>query len=308
MATRVLTGPRWSSAVQCSRRAVYEGLGIAGEPFSAETLGYFRRGRLLGETFARDINDQLVEQGRPEALLELEVPWPNPETIGTGHADLFIPDEGRIVEIVSSADCDLPAHKPVQAAGYALNWPDAKAATVLAIDPSSLRDQAFPVDLLGLQDEVHEIEQEVLRGLRDGELPERPEGIESPSQRPCFDCPFRRECWKTWEPWPVGTLPESLNGDLLRLADLEDQISRAKKVEHLTDERDEIRGKLRGLMVEGGQYRGGGVQVKWTEVAPRRTFRLADYEKTGHTLPPAEQEFVKESGGYDRWTVKRVEQ
>lgn len=302
-----LAGPRWSSAVVCSRRAVYEGLGLPREPYSPELLAIFRRGRFIGEAIARDLSASLAEQGRPVGQPEREVPWPARDPIGVGHADYYVPDEAKIVEVVSAANGDLPAHKPLQAAGYALNDPEAQAAVVLVVEPSSFREQAHPVDLDGLADAVAAIEEAVLRGVRDGVLPERPAHVEHPGMRPCFDCPYRRECWKTWEPFPVGQLPERLHEELVELAELEDEISRSKKIAHLEERRAEIRETLKGLMIEGGVYRGGGITVKWTAVAPRRVFRLADFEKTGHELPPDAAEFVSESGGYDRWTVKRKE-
>lgn len=304
-----LSGPRWSSAVRCSRRAVYEGLGVQGEPFSEETLSYMRRGRMLGRVLAEELDAQLAAAGRPPGEAERLIPWPASDPIGVGHADYFITDEAEIIENVSSEGCELPGHKALQNAGYVINDPVATKGRVRSIDPSSMADRDYPIDAEGLREQVERIEREVVAGVRDGVLPDRPEGIESPSQGLCFDCPMRRPCWKTWEPPPIGTLPVSVHGDVTRLADLEDEIGRFKKVPHLEAEREEIREKLVGLMIEGALYRGNGISVKWTGVEGRRSFRLADYEKAGHSLDrggPAEA-FTRVGKGHRHWTVKRLE-
>lgn len=323
MTEPVLTGIRWSDAVICPRRAVYQGLNIPAEPYSEETLGYFRRGRILGRVIAEELAERLVEQGRPAGKAEVEVPWPAANPIATGHADYYIPDETTIVENVSNADCHLPPHKAVQAAGYAINHPTATAALVRSVDPSSYREVGHPIDFEGLRPMVEAIQAEVVAGVKDGVIPDRfrplrrdletgelgfGDEVESPMSQPCRDCPFRRECWKSWEPYPVGKLPEKYDADLERLAELEDKLGRVKKgLKSETDERDALRDKLEGMMVEGGRYRGGDVEVRWTEVAPRRSFRLGDYETAGHELPEDAKPFVSEGGGYRRWTVKRVE-
>jgi hypothetical protein len=307
VSTATLAGPRWSSAVLCPRRAVYEGLGYPREPDPPELAGVFRRGRFIGAAVAADLDESLREQGRPVGQAEREIPWPPETPVGTGHADYFIPDEARIVEAVSTKGCDLPPHKAVQGAGYALADPEAEAATVLSIDPNDYSERAYPLDLDGLRDEVEAIWDTVLGHLRAKAIPPRPEHLEHPGQRPCFDCPFRRTCWAGFEPLPAPRLPERLHDDLRRLADLEDEIARAKQVDHLTSERDEIRERLAGLLEDGVDYIGGGIRVKRTPVKGRRSFGLSAFEKAGHRLPPEAQEFVTESGGYDRWTVRREE-
>lgn len=302
-----LTGPRWSSAVQCARRAVYEGVGAPREEATEEQEGYFRRGRLLGLVRAQELDEQLVAAGRPKGQAEREIPWPPDDPVGVGHADYYIPDELELIEVTSTEGCELPAHKVLQLAGYIIFDRLATNGRVLSIDPASLAERAYRIDPETFRDEVERIASQVVAGIRDGVLPDRPAHVESPTQRPCFGCPFLRECWKHWEPHPVGTLPASVHDDLRRLAELEDDCARYKNVPHLEAEREEIRDKLAGMMAEGGVYRGGGISVKWTGVEGRRTFRLADYEKAGHRLPDVAEGFINNGKGHRRWTVRRLE-
>lgn len=310
-APRILTGARWSSAVVCPRRAVYEHQGAPRADWSAETLSMFRRGRFIGRAIAEDMDESLREQGRPVGEHEREVKWPAEDPFATGHADYYIPDERTIVEVVSTADCALPAHKAVQAAGYALNDADADAGMVLSIDPSTYMERTYPLDLEGLREEVERVEWLVTGGVRTSHLPRRAmvDGgeVESPSQRPCFGCPYMEHCWKGHEPYPVGSLPETLHEAVVELADLEDQISRFKKVPHLEERRQVIRDRLRGQMIPGAKYRGAGIQVQFTPVAPSRRFSLSAFEKAGHEMSGPAVEFVTESGGFDKWTVRRLE-
>lgn len=311
---RTLTGVRWSSAVICARRAVYEGLGVEREEWSAQMLAIFRRGRFIGAAIAADIEADLLDQGRPAGVAEREVPWPVAAPIGVGHADYLIVDERRIIEVVSSAGCELPRHKAIQAAGYAVNDPDADEATVLSIDPGSYVERPYPLDIDGLIDDVLELEQMIVAGIRDGEIPRRalrPNGheeVEGPTEHPCFACPFKRTCWATWEPWPTVNLPETMGPKLVRLAELEDHLARHKKSPDEEAERAELRAQVRARMTEGVDYTAGGIKVRFVEVAPSRRFSLTDAEKAGHTLPQTLEAFVTESGGYDRWTVRRTDE
>lgn len=312
--SRTLTGPRASSAVICPRRAVYEGLGIEREPNTPAQEGYFRRGRFMGLAMAHDLQALLAERGRPPAELEVEVPWPKDDPIGVGHADAYVTDTLTIVEYVSSVGCDLPRHKPLQAGLYALHHPEATSAVVISVDPSSFAEQAYPLDLEGREEEVERIVDTVVRGVRDGELPERAmrqngEGVvEGPSEWPCFDCPFRRTCWKEWEPWPTAELPDSYAPKALRLAELIDLLARYKQEPEAEREQKELRAELRARMSPGVTYTCAGLTLRFTEVAPSRRFSLSDAEKAGHALPEHLEAFVTESGGHERWTVRRSEE
>lgn len=311
----ILTGPRWSSAVICARRAVYEGTGAPREPISPQLARIFRRGRFIGEAISRDIAASLEEQGRPPGEAEREIPWPRALPIGVGHADHYVPDVKTLIEVVSTADGDLPSHKPKQLTGYVLNDPEAEAGLVLSIDPTTYEERVYPIDVEGLRAEVEEIQARVVHGLKTGKLPGRAmteagELVESPTQRPCFDCPFRRTCWTGHEPYPVGQLPEKVHADLLRLADLEDRAAADARVAELPEIKEEIgaiREKLRGLLLPGADYRGGDIGIKRSEVKPSRRFSLAKAETAGHAIPDHLLPFVSESGGHDRWHIRRLE-
>lgn len=311
-AERTLTGPRASSLVICERRAVYEALDAPREPTDPRMERIFKRGRRLGTMLAQEIADGMAAEGRV-AEVEREVPWPHISPVGVGHADVFIPDDAHTIEIVSTAGCELPSHKARQAAFYSFYDIDSTAATVLSIDYSTNEERAYPVDVGGLQDEIEESVDRFLHGVNGGQLPRRairPDGyqVESPSEWPCFDCPFRRACWANYEAEPPGQLPEDLHASVIELADLEDRIARAAKLTGFEARRDELRAQLGGRMRNGGRYRAPGIKsVHRTEVAGRRTFGLKAFEDAGHVLSPAAQEFVATGRGHDRWYFTREE-
>ena len=313
---RILTGPRASSLVLCERKAVYEALGTEREETDPRMERIFARGRRLGAMLAEEIAETLAEEGRA-AELEREIPWPLGSPIGTGHADLFIPDEGHTIEIVSTAGADLPPYKPRQVAFYSLNDPASVAATVLSIDPSTNEERAYPIDVETFRADLDESVKRVLWGIRNDSVrhvrrARRSDGQETdePSGFPCFDCPFRRTCWQDWEPAPVGVLPDPLHEVVGELGALEDKMSTARvtEVPFLEEQRNALRERLAGHMRPGANYRAPGFsKVRVSEVSGRRTFSLKAFEDAGHTLPAVAESFVKVGAGHLRWTITREE-
>lgn len=301
--TRVLTGPRLSDAARCARRCVYRGLGIQGIPHSEETLRRFARGQQIGRMRAAEVAETLAAQGR-EAICEKEVPW----EFGVGHADVWIPDEDTVVEIVSSADESLPPVKALQVTLYAINLP-AEKASVLVVNPTTYRDKAYPVSVEGLRPIAEQIMDAVVRGIRDGELPPRLNGDVSagPGHWECSDCVFRKHCYQDWKPTPAGRLPEA-EADFLRLADIAAEEGRTKKLAaELKAEREEIRARLAARMEPGSRYVAGGLEVWRTRVAGRRTLRFADLEAAGFELPAEVEPFVNEGAESERWFIRERE-
>lgn len=305
---RDLTGARWSSAAICPRRAVYEGLDYPTEPLTEEQLSIFRRGRFIGAAIAHDIDCALEDADRPKGIAELEVPW---GLDWIGHADYLILDDPEIIEVVSTAGCELPQHKVVQAAGYAV-FAEVPKARVLSIDPSTFREQPYPVDVARMEEVVRRLEAMVVAGVRDGELPRRAlrrdgiEEVEGPNEWPCRDCPFVPSCWKEWEPWPTAELPGSLETKVLRLVELENICAVRKEgaAPEAYAERAVLREELRARMVAGDRYRLGNVTLHFVEMPAVRRFSLADFERAGHALEGMAAEFVTASGAHERWYVR----
>lgn len=309
---RILSGPRASSLVMCERRAVYEAIGAKRDETDPAQERIFRRGRRIGQMLAEEIAETLAADGR-EAVLEREIPWPYNNPIGVGHADLFIPDERHMVEIVSTKDADLPHYKPRQVAFYVLNDPDAEHATVLSIDPSTNEERSYSIDVEAFRADLTESVMRAIRAINAGRPADakralRHDGdqVDSPSGFPCFGCPFRRPCWDGWEPDPVGELPAELHAIVERLAAVEDELGRYKAAPSLEEERAELRERLRGRMKPGTNYRAPGFdKIRFTEVSGRRTFSLKDFEAAGHRMPDVAEDFTKTGAGHDRWTITR---
>lgn len=307
MTTRILTGPRWSSAVLCSRQAVYQGLGTEGAKPTPQQERVWRRGRFIGEAIARDVEAVYAEAGL-EVEAEAEIPWPHRAPIGTGHADIYVPAEGEIIEVVSRKDAALPEHKALQVSGYVLNHPEATRATVLSVDPSSYEERSYPIDVESFRPEVERIQGEVVEGMSGGQMPDRAGA--HPGDFPCFWCAFKDTCWEGVEyPDPNRIHDPDQVIDLQRLADLDDRISvGGKQVEHMKEERDEIRARLRPHIKDKTETIAGGISVKVTPVPGPQRFDLSAATKAGHAIPDHLTPFITVGKGYERWTVKRVGQ
>jgi len=306
--TRNLTGPRWSQAVRCTRAASYQALAVEGLPYTEDTLRRFMRGTHVGRAMADTIVAEMAAQGRT-ALTEVECHWPPDDPIGVGHADLYLPDESTVIEVYSTTDTTFPRMKALQAVGYAVAI-GASEAKVLVVNPSTYESRSYPVNVEMLRGEVEGLMAEVVSAVRDGVIPERLNGDPkaNPGAFDCQDCPFRQTCWEGWEPPPTGSLP-GCGDDLMRLVDLEREIKRTPRGDHvleLESERDEIRGRLRGLMEPGQDYIEAGVRVRRTEVNGRRSFSFSAAEAAGFALPADLLPFISEGKPSDRWTLREV--
>lgn len=298
----VLTGARLSSAVRCPRQAVFEGVGIVGRDHTVEDHRRFRRGHAIADVTKHQIAADLAAQGR-DVEIEVEIPWGDGFV---GHADLRVPDESCIVEITTTKDAELPAHKPLQAAGYAVES-GSKAAVVISIDPSTGEERSYPVNVDALRPRWEEIKRQVVEGVRDGVVPDRV--CRHPGDGPGMFCPYSGlggHCFQGWV--PEVDHPEA-PAAFQALADIEDQISTANpaRAEQLKQEREDVRAEVLAYVDPGRENVAGGVSVKVTEVGDSERFSLAAMRKAGFDLPEELRAFVKPSGGHARWTVRRLD-
>lgn len=311
---RDLRGARASTLVVCVRQAYFQTTDLPRLEWDPELLRIFARGRRIGQLIADEMEEDLRAQDR-QVVREKAIPW-GPGGRWTGHADLFIPDEGHTIEVVSTADCALPEHKARQVAFYSMHDPESEQATVLSVDPSTNDERAYPINVEFFEDDLRErlaLHEEAVRAGDPERAPRatRPGGdltveVQSPSEWPCFNCPFRAHCWEGWVPPEPGRLPVSALGIASVLEGVEDEVRRqnAKAPKSLVEQRDALRQQLAGLMRPREEYVVGDMVVKYTEVAGRRTFDLAAFEKAGHRLPEEAQAFVRTSAGHQRWTFK----
>lgn len=298
-----LTGPRWSSASICARWCVYGAQGAPAREHTEEELLRFERGKAWGRVVADGIVARLNRDGRRPRREEV-IPWPKGDPVGNGHADCYIPSESLIVEVVSNAGGKLPAYKAIQAAGYAINHPNATEAVVDSVDTHTGREHHYPLNLVKLADQVETIEQQVQAGLA-GELPERV--CRTPWDGPAQLCPHVDHCFAGWEPTPLDELLATTGElDLLdRLADAEDAVGDANQAKkHAEAVRNELREKVAPLIEPGTLTAAGNIAVRRTVFESER-FQLSAARAAGHNLPKRLDPFVSLSES-SRWTVKRM--
>lgn len=301
---REITGPRWSSAVICPRIAAYQALGVPASDALGDALaGRFLRGYSWGKIVADDVF-YARKQGGKRTRREVRVRWPRRHPIGTGHADMYLPEERRMLEVLSTVNPEhLPPNKVLQVAGYALNHRHATSAAVVVVDVQTGADRTYPIDLDAAEPRVRAIEDAVWSAAAGGPLPERIAA--APWVYPCAECSYRTVCWQGWEPEPVSAVA---GADLLftMLAEAQDNVKRAEQaVEDAKLERAELVERARPLLPAGVPQEAGGVRVLRSQVRGRRGLSLANIETAGHTLPRKLRPFVNESAGHEQVRITR---
>lgn len=307
---RQLTGARWSTITRtgCARAGVY-GYQHAPQDELRESRReqlerYFERGKMIEEwAVAKDLASGALSA---ETKRQAAIPWPLRAPVGTGHADAYDPAERGIVEYVSTDQAALSEGKVLQAAGYALNHPEAVQAVVVSIDPHTLVRRDYPIDLEGVAPRVRDLEDAIVAGIA-GDMPDRV--CAQPSDGYHRGCPFVGVCFEGWEPTPLDQLI-GLDEKLERLADLTDQAKDAEQhAERVKAERDALRDELRPLLVAGEAYRASEARILVKRSAWVQTggFSLSDARKAGHTLPAELEAFVSPPSERERWTITRYD-
>jgi hypothetical protein len=297
-----LTGPRWSSAVICPRRAVYDAQEAPRDPMPERIEGARWRGQVIGKAVAAEIVARWRAQGR-RPRVEVEVPWPSNDPVGIGHMDVWLPSEKRVVEIKTQAACELTAPAALQAAGYALNYKAARHAAVVVVDPVSGLDREYPIHVAGLARKVAEIEQQVVAGVREGELPERV--CRTPADGPALICPYVTWCFADFQVEHVPA-PE-MGAAFQRLAEIERMMKFSKhETETLASEREQLRAELRPHLELGVDHVAGGYRVRVIEIPEIERFSLTDYRKAGYEADERMASFVKTQKASERWYLAEI--
>ena len=301
----VLEGPRWSGAVTCPRRAVYDAIVPAAdrEPPDARTLAIWKRGRAYGDAITREIAEELAAEGR-RPRFEEPVPWPARAPVGEGHIDLYVPHERHAIEAVSAMNDDAATieRKALQVAGYVLEHPRAERATVVIVNPSTGEQDELPIEVEAFEPRVREIQAAVVAGIANPAEAMPPRVCRHPHDGPTRWCPHVAPCFADWQ---RPTIEELVGGAELaeRLLELDSRVTAARKATEQHElERELVRNELRAALPAGEEVTAGGVTLKRT-VSVRRSLAIAKLEATGKRLPKSALPFVSESES-ERWTVK----
>jgi hypothetical protein len=289
METAVLTGPRWSAIARtgCPRAGVYGAQGSPEESTSDREQARFKLGHVICNGYrADDVAD--LEAAGHTCTIEMPIPWPASDPVGTGHADLVVDGQhGRlVVEYTTNDDGDPDDAKLLQLIGYANNCgADMATLVVIAIAPRRKgRVYRYAFDLAEHQDLVAralELEAAAAEAIRAG----RADRVcQHPGDAIGRLCPHAGVCFADWEPTPLDELI-GLDQDLHRLADIKDELAElADQAEPLEDERAEISSRVARYLDEGQQVRGGlesdgSCIVAKRIVTRRKTFSMSKANK-----------------------------
>lgn len=304
MKTEDLSGARWSSAVRCRARAIYQGLHT---PPDEAALGpirkFFDRGANAAEAWVITQEAKYAAVGRPverERAIVWGLDW-------EGHADLSITEEKVIVEAYHSTTAEVLHAKALQAAGYATMSGREWRAMLAVIDATDVDIDlgfgvyTFPVDVDELRAEVEEIMAAVVRGVQRGTVLPEDRVSDSPNHEECRTCPFREHCWADW----VAPEIEELEGHELLGQEMLNETLEISRLRRELKDAETRRGALRETMaiyIPPGQERRVGPVIVKRSRSTRRSFSIAGYLDAGHPLVGVMEDFYTINSS-DRWTV-----
>lgn len=318
---------RWSSARDCSRKAVYE---ATDAPARERTLTEERqlfRGRSVGHDWVIAVATEKqwlvwVDSGPtywapPELLAgsvddadviaELKVQW----EMGTGHADLYIRETDTVVEVLSSQNPtgDQIHSKLLQARGYSRAI-DASNIALIVVDPASL-DEERVIVTAGTQrwdDLAAECDDRIAQvtNWRDtGELPGRV--CQKPGEAWGHFCVYAAHCFDGWQAPEAEVLdaPEAqtLAVRLAHVKKARREISSTDKV--LEGEQKDIQSELLEH-VPPGEWQIGAFKVKRSERAGRRSFAFDRAENDSRIPGDLLAEFTSVGKPYTVWDVEQT--
>jgi hypothetical protein len=303
---------RLSETGGCPRYRVAKAAGLA-QPDRHDPDGVLKRGHILGEWVVAEMRRALgAGPGGPPEIVRREYPVRTPW--GTGHADIVLVRRRHLVEVKSTQDRyldDLPrAEHLAQVQAYLHFLPRIRTAELLyVVVGKGLVIRSWPVRRRPEIGQSIEAELRLLSAYRDGGvLPPIPEAYAGPSVPPCSFCPFRQPCWSGAHDRevPPPELPD-LAGPAARLRQIEDLREQSRRdMERYDELRDRERDTLRAAMEAQGldAIEAGGVRVRRTLVAGRRTLDAASAVAAGAVAEEVLAPFWKVGKGSERWTVR----
>lgn len=308
---------RWSSTRDCGRKAIFEATGAPARERTDKELRILFRGKRIGRDYGevlslkqntRDDHRKFIRArnrseesgggyyGAGKVWCEKKIVWP----LGVGHADIWLPQTGTLVEVLSSAHASAEnVHsKKLQLAGYMEHDSEARAGVVVVLDPNDMDETRHIVSrhddqYAELVAEMHARIRQVQHWDASGELPARV--CSKPSDARGHFCVFAEHCFEGWtaperpkvetqavvslarQLYEVGRLKVSVNGNKA------DETAVALKLE------DEGVDAALAMLARPDSRTAKGVEFLETQIKTRLT------EALGH----APEDFLHDPGEYE---------
>lgn len=211
---------RWSSVRDCPRKAIFEATKAPARERTDKEQRILFRGKRIGRDYAeilslkhnsRDEHRKFIRArnrseesgggyyGAGKVWCEKKIVWP----LGVGHADVWLPATGTLVEVLSSAHATPQnAHsKKLQLAGYMEHDPEARNGVVVVLDPNDMSETRHIVSkhdeqYASLVEEMRARIRQVQAWDADGTLP--PRVCTKPSDARGHFCVYAEVCFDGW--------------------------------------------------------------------------------------------------------------
>lgn len=256
---------------------------------------------------------ELAAASRDEAthICELQVPW----EFGVGHPDLFIPETGTIVEVLSAATAgdSYRRGKLLQAVGYCEHYEPARNVALIVVSPSDYTEDRTVVaghtDLYrGLVDEMQARVAQVRAWAEEGTLPDRV--CAKPSEARSHFCQHAAHCFEGWEPPPLPVI--AADAALVLAAQEFDAVKRERAAGARLDREQEQRQKAAQAVLEAAELPAGmdvmvgGYKVTRTAVQRKPVFDWEKAEAAGVFEPGLYDGYFRPGSAYSTFKVALV--
>lgn len=308
---------RWSSAVDCPRKAVYGATREPDRDWSDREARIMYRGRSIGH----DYGTWLKAKYGPNAVWrEVKVKW----AMGVGHIDLFLRPTGTAIEVLSSkwASDEMVHRKLLQLVGYMEAYKPAKNGCLIVLDPADFTESRWPVakntdTYRALVEETLERVEQLKRWWdssmhgEGGILPDRV--CRKPSEAIGHFCRHAETCFADWvepEPGSVVDDPDALAlASQLHFVKGEERIAKAALADHEAVRKD-LEAQLAALPgVEGvaGDIQIGSFVVKRVHVQRKPSLDTKKATLAGALNLELLAEFMKPGASYWTTAIERTE-
>lgn len=303
---------RISETMRCRRMRVLYGRGHEPDPTPSYMRGVFKRGELLESYGVDRIREEALDGTviTPKAMLQTP--------FGTGEIDCLA-EAGLSVFIYDVKTMKTPHElKPDYAwqvrAYMRFYWRQhgirPQRGYVLTIDPSTLAETWYPIELTDADVELIDAEEAIVseliarRELIWSEMPERT--CEAPEDGRSRFCKMVGACFSDWQAPDADELTDpaivKLAQQLARATERHKKASaEAARAETAVKK---LRVKIADAVPPKRVVHAGGVEIKRTPIAGRETLDAKALREAHVVDESVLDEFTKTGDGHDRWTVK----